>query len=436
MWPLLCHEVGLSYDQEDRIRQTQRQVLANSQTWVHRHTALSTQNVIESVHTVLGGAQQAAKRREHTLMSILTPEQRLKFLAWASRKQNVLKKMADAKIAASGNGGGSREEYQTSPDRHVAANLYIIDHQLSKVKQRLPHAPSLVHPSRFKKLSRRPDFESLAGLQNESDGKLSRVDSTGSIKRSLDDMAIRENPNDPSGMLNPSQNNITPESAQSAGQGAVMEALKDVMPIIPKSALHYSQNPHYVAYPPQPMLSSQPAAVPSAQPFHQPQLQFSVAKSKTQVRRVAKPKQSTVPARNIAVPFPDPLLDTLVDNIPMPTPVSVLLSTADDFIAPQEPVHQQQQEYWSAGFTIPEPIPSITTDYTATAAGRLSTNHQHQSAPDFSYPSLLSAPMAMIPEISLNPPLREGDIVDFALQDLPEMEADDWAIGEGFDMDM
>jgi len=47
----------------------------------------------------------------------------------------------------------------------------------------------------------------------------------------------------------------------------------------------------------------------------------------------------------------------------------------------------------------------------------------------------------MIPESSLmnNPSMMNGgtgDIADFALEDLPEMGADDWAIGEGFDMDV
>ena len=93
MWPLTCHEIGLSYDQEERIRAVQRSVLANPETWVHRHTALATRNVLESIHDVLGEAQIAAKRRETSLMNILTPEQRIKFMAWASKNGDRLKSL-------------------------------------------------------------------------------------------------------------------------------------------------------------------------------------------------------------------------------------------------------------------------------------------------------------------------------------------------------
>ena len=96
---------------------------------------------------------------------------------------------------------------------------------------------------------------------------------------------------------------------------------------------------------------------------------------------------------------------------------------------------------------------AVATSVLAAGTG-LPLSNQHQSAPqlysspspDFSYSSLLPAPMAMIPESSLDNPVVEpvgdvgvgggGDMVDFALEDLPEMVVDDWAIGEGFDMDV
>ncbi|KAL7532850.1 hypothetical protein ACHAXR_004888, partial [Thalassiosira sp. AJA248-18] len=460
MWPLTCHEIGLSYDQEERIRQTQRAVLADSDTWIHRHTALAKQNTLESVHTAIGGAQQAAKRREKSLMGILTPEQRVKFLSWASRRSEVLRRLAESKIGAGASGGGnvvsavgSDDEYQTSPDRHVAANLYIIDHQLSKVKQRAPlNTPSFVHPSRLKKLSRRPSFESLAGQQGESDGnsKLNRetsFPSTGSLKRSLGDMAVGDNFNDPNSpasdvMMNSSQNSITPEAAQAAGHAAVIAVLKDVMPIIPKSVLPYPQHPHYTAFPLQPTVSSQPVSVPS-RPLFQPQIQKAPPKPQTQPMRSSMPHpiQYAAPtsATAISVPMAAPPPDPEEVDIPMPTPVSVLLQTADDFFMPP-PMYQQEEPLDALGastpvadFVIPEQVTSYAANPTTPTVGLLNSN-RHQSAPDFSYhTSLLPAPMAMIPESTQK---DDGDIVDFAFEDFPGMEADDWAIGEGFDMDV
>ena len=93
MWPLTCHEIGLSYDQEERIRTTQRAILANPETWINRHTALAMKNVVGSVHDVVGEAQVAAKRRETNFVDILTPEQRVKFMTWSSRKGDVLRRL-------------------------------------------------------------------------------------------------------------------------------------------------------------------------------------------------------------------------------------------------------------------------------------------------------------------------------------------------------
>ena len=142
------------------------------------------------------------------------------------------------------------KEYKTSPDQNVVTNMYIIDPQLSNVKQRF----HFVHPPKLKKLSRRPSFESLAG-QSKSNGKnskqLNRVTSfpsMGSFKRSLND--VLGNPNnsiiDPSNssamMMHPSsQNGVSPESDHAA---VVMATLSNILPIIPKSVLHYLPNPN------------------------------------------------------------------------------------------------------------------------------------------------------------------------------------------------
>eukprot|EP00584_Thalassiosira_punctigera_P001439 CAMPEP_0172532808 /NCGR_PEP_ID=MMETSP1067-20121228/5718_1 /TAXON_ID=265564 ORGANISM="Thalassiosira punctigera, Strain Tpunct2005C2" /NCGR_SAMPLE_ID=MMETSP1067 /ASSEMBLY_ACC=CAM_ASM_000444 /LENGTH=1190 /DNA_ID=CAMNT_0013317361 /DNA_START=74 /DNA_END=3646 /DNA_ORIENTATION=- len=485
MWPLVCHEIGLSYDQEERIRQCQRSVLGNSDVWIHRHTALATKNVIESVHAAVARARVAAERREKSLMGILTPEQRVKFLAWTSRKSDVIRRLGESKFSLSSSGGASRGdgassgegEYETSPDRHIAANMYIIDHRLSKVKQRAPlDTPNFVHPAKLKKLSRRPALESLAAQQSESDSGNSKLNcetsfpSTGSLKRSLND-ALGSGDNssaDPnSTMINSSsQNNgVTPESAYAAGQAAVMAAFSDILPIIPKSALPYAPNPQNamsVTYPTLAAPSSSPAVASQPQVV-QPML--AIFKPQSQSVKAVVPQHHPLPPHSTTTSATTPPLDPDVVDIPMPTPVSVLLRTSDDFISElpyDEPLEAEAVMALplstipaNSEFAIPE---QATSSYTAPGAGTDGTglllSHRHQSAPqlhqpsspspDLGYSSLLpAAPMTMIPESSLvnNPIVGQvgvgvGDIGDFALEDLPEMEADDWAIGEGFDMDV
>ena len=491
MWPLVCHEIGLSYDQEERLRQRQRFVLANSGAWIHRHTALATKEVIESATTVLGGGHESAKRQERKVMSILTPQQRIRFLAWASRRSDDVQSLAESGFGRTGKGGvktsgkvGGNEgdtfkeedKYKTLPHRHVAANLYIICHQLSKLKQRMPpNTPNLVHSTKLKKLSRRPSFESLAGRQGESDNhntkQLNRetsFPSTGSLKRSLDAALGNSSSIDSSGVaMNSPQNAVTPESAHSAGQAAAMEMLNDVLPIVPKSALSYLPNPkpHYAMFPPS-------QVVPSSQ-------------SKTLHPAVATPLtpnsqfiSHNVISQQYSLPLPQKtILDSydIVDDIPMPTPVSVLLRTSDDFImeAYQDPfgeVSLPSNATADSNVAVPEATSSSTyaVDTSTIAHGsELLLNNRHQSAPQLYsspriYPSFSpAAPMAVIPESSTDNPAveqvsnllenpvadqvdnesveRGGDgLIDFALEDLPEIEieADDWAIGEGFDMEV
>ncbi|KAL7549533.1 hypothetical protein ACHAWF_012791 [Thalassiosira exigua] len=457
MWPLTCHEIGLSYDQEDRIRQCQRSVLANGQSWVHRHTALAARSVVEGLHDAMGGAQQAARRRERSLMGVLTPEQRVKFLAWANRRSHDVRRLAEARI-----GPAPVEEYQTSPDRHVAANLYVVNHWLSKVKQRAPpDKPDLVHPSKLTKLGRRPSFESLAGHQSESEGssKLNRdtsFPSTGSLKRSLNDaLGVDNFANDPNA-ANPPQSGTKPEAAQAASHAAVVAALKDVLPIVP--ALKYAPNLHHPVQPPQAVLSQpQPTAMVTSQP--RPMLQgAAVSKPKYQQRRHSTlsmpPNVPSAVAQVTSAPT-----DPDVVDIPMPTPVSVLMSTSDDFISPyrhEEPLRARVVAFAPAptgGPVVDLATPESVTSYATGGSGVMGSGllgSRHQSAPqlslggsspspDLAYPSMRPAPMAAIPEWS-NPSVMGaaggGNIADFALEDFPEMAADDWAIGEGFDMDV
>ena len=442
MWPLTCHEIGLSYDQEERIRAVQRSVLANPETWVHRHTALATRNVLENIHDVLGEAQIAAKRRENSLMNILTPEQRVKFMAWASKNGDRLKRLMEnhaaetrASVSATSREECGEDEYKTSPDRHVAANLYIVDHLLSKVKERQQQcslgAPITVHPRRLKKLARRPSLETIGEIEGSTTDseakKMSRetsFPSTGSLKRSLN--ALNSDQSSAEGMIksgsNNSLSNVTPELAEGAGLSAIKAVLHDVLKIIPE-----------YAYP-----SSTSGALPMAVLSSQPQDQKP--KSKYKPRRKSSNKQAATAATTDDI------------DIPMPTPVSVLMQTADDFIT--EPLYGEgepldAEQYADYGASPDDYLPEQVTSHVL-------LNNRHASAPqlytrplggatsppqDFSYPSLLpqAAQMSAIPESSgvtnpmmMPPPPRTNsggyDVLgDMSLEDL--LGDDDFGIG-------
>ena len=418
MWPLICHEISLSYDQEDKIRQCQRSILGNSASWINRHTAAATKNMIDSIDATISGMHETAKRRERSMLSVLTVEQRVAFLAWAARRGPAIRRIAAQKVGIMPD-DGEAGKWKASPDRHVAANMYITDHHLSKVKQHLPPTTRFVNnPAKLKKLSRRPSFESLAGQDSDSNPKLnhdSSFPSTGSLKRSLGEV-MAEDLNDQNEMQtgHTSHSSVTPESAQAAAQAAVNAVLKDVLPIIPKTSFQYSHHQQYRPY--APVSSHHPQLSPVFKSNPTPVPQAVVSNHNMPQPIIHHPTSAT------SVNVPDP-----IDDIPMPTPVSVLLRTADEFITPYGTSSSTQP--YSA---VPEPVASCMAS---------NFSNQHQSAPQLSqhadYPSILPAPMGMIPvpeegALAINP-LQEND--DFFLEDFP-MGADDWAIGEGFDMDI
>jgi len=439
MWPLICHEISLSYDQEDKIRQCQRAILANNASWVSRHTAVATKNVIDSIQTTIGGMHETAKRRERPLLNVLTIEQRVAFLAWAARRSASLRRIAESKVGPCND--EEAQKWRVFPHRHVAANLYITDHHLSRVKQHLPPTARFANPTTLKKLSRRPSFESLAGQDSDSNPKLNRdtsFPSTGSLKRSLGEVMGEDSGNNHVPIT--AHSAVTPESAQVAAKVTVAAVLKDVLAIIPKTSFQYAPQPlpQYRTYAP---------AVPPHAAVNAP---AAVLKAKNQTKSgrsgiSRNPLQSPLPqplgtaAVNIpvAAPSPDP-----IDDIPMPTPVSVLIRTSDEFISPYP-----TQPTCDSSF-VPRVPPQLNgAAVPEQVASSIEPNNEvrHQSAPqlstapqaDFTYPALLPAPMGMIPVPEdgalVNNPFHVHH--DPLLDDLA-MDAGDWAIGEGFDMEL
>ena len=425
MWPLLCHEIGLSYEQEDRVRTTQRAILADSKTWIHRHTAAATRNVLDSIQTTISQQHEAAKTREQSILNVLTPEQRSKFMTWASQKSEAIRKATQSKLAEL----NEAEEYELNPQRHVAANMYIIDHRLSKIKSQYPPAPTFVHPSKLKKLGRRPCFESLAGqdaIENNTkstrSNKLNRESSfpsTGSLKRTLNELSSCDD-GQPTTTSN-AHSGITVESAHAAAQPAVKAVFEDIMPIIPQAYLHQMNLEHFRPVPEQ-------DAAPAPSTTTEPQALYAQS-------RVT----SSIPRQPQFVAPPTTSSDDI--DIPMPTPVSVLVQTHDEFLDVDTAPGGVPLEVTSA-MQPPEPltvesgfIPSIeyAPDPISSSQSRFAMR-SYQSAPqlytgDDFYPTL----MPTVPEESFHKTNVEED--EFA--DLEELgDPNDWAIGESFDMGM
>lgn len=237
MWPLICNEVGLSYDQEERARTFQRTLLAVGESWVHRHTAVASKLTMDSAHDSIQSLHHNVGEQEKSALEVLSESQRVKFLAWAEKnKEKLARLQLKRKQRQTPEEKEEPNAPQLSPNHHIAANLYILSDKLKNMLQSMPlPAPILVPAPHLKKLSRRPSFESLGscGMPLEKEGRpLSRDhSSSGSLKRSNDAIGEMEDEDDHD--QQPAQTNINPEEAQIAAAPVVDAALGFIKELIP-----------------------------------------------------------------------------------------------------------------------------------------------------------------------------------------------------------
>mmetsp|Transcript_14765 Transcript_14765/g.32639 ORF Transcript_14765/g.32639 Transcript_14765/m.32639 type:complete len:363 (+) Transcript_14765:1602-2690(+) len=186
MWPLFCHEIGLSYEQEDKVRTWQKKCLAKKKLWVDRYTVDLGWKVVNSLHKSIHGTAHAVKRRETSVSSILTGEQRLRLVSYLHRGKLRVLKFCEHCLTS--NVKRSCPPIDVSSDKPDALNLHAINTRLRAINDHLPNAPSIVPESRLKKLSRRPSYESLGGSHKDLGGShkdLSSVQSSQSSQLSL-----------------------------------------------------------------------------------------------------------------------------------------------------------------------------------------------------------------------------------------------------------
>ena len=279
MWPLFCNEVGLSYDQEERVRGFQRTLLQSHESWLERHTARAADLAMASAHDSTQAVSLRLGQRERSMLQILSPAQKVKFLSWAEKNRERLKHVMDKKVkkhmAANKHSTFVDERFKIDKKQHVAANLYILSHRLQKVMQVIPRAAPLVTGSTLMKLSRRPSFESLGRSPmdkpgSDGEGQLSREHSfasSGSLKRSAAPLSMDGD--------RPQLLQISPDDAEETCKPTVEKVLgylKEIIPATPPP--QYAPQQHSQAFE---LRIPSPAHVTSApchQPMAQPQTQY------------------------------------------------------------------------------------------------------------------------------------------------------------------
>mmetsp|Transcript_224 Transcript_224/g.259 ORF Transcript_224/g.259 Transcript_224/m.259 type:complete len:891 (+) Transcript_224:110-2782(+) len=498
MWPLVCNEVGLSYESEERVRQHQTiSVLQDKSTWLDRHTARSSSLVMQSYHDSVGGTAQMIGRREsETIQQILTPSQRVKYLAWAGKNSARIKARLDVKRQREIERGLSKQEilgieiketgannvdigknddsrYELNQSYHSAANLYILNHHLHKIHKDFPYQrPSSLTPAVTKKLMRRASFE-LLGQHKDGDG-LSHEDSFASsesiISFTSNDSLMKSSSSlsfggsaEPEDMV---LNQITPQVGEQAAADTVEHAigfLKSIIPPIPKPVVSSLSNVRLSMSENNNMKGTTPAQDCKStlkMNYHGHQtvvptpvrsyghIQFPVTDLYTPLAPAPLPNQHVVAApyhKQVIMQHLPPVTTVLNGQNP-PPPMTTPTSSQIEHIYRnyQQPEQPQSMQHYP---------PQQQTHYApVTTASSYSNPQQEQIAPSFKTPApaIFQEPQATkthhVRKLSFLPPHLNAVPEDmfpgvectaadfFELQDCLLNDGDDWGIGVGLDM--
>eukprot|EP00521_Asterionellopsis_glacialis_P006495 CAMPEP_0195282006 /NCGR_PEP_ID=MMETSP0707-20130614/1079_1 /TAXON_ID=33640 /ORGANISM="Asterionellopsis glacialis, Strain CCMP134" /LENGTH=805 /DNA_ID=CAMNT_0040340955 /DNA_START=214 /DNA_END=2631 /DNA_ORIENTATION=- len=452
MWPLICNEVGLSYDQEERARGFQRTLLQENESWIDRHTAAASKLTMDSAHDCLQAIHHNVGQRERSVLGSLDESKRAKFLAWALKRKDKLAELRKKREKTSSDmkmDDGDSRKPDLSPGNHVAANLYILNRGLQTTLKTLPQPPLLVKGP-LKKLSRRPSFESLGscGATEKEGSRPLHKDhsSSGSLKRSSDALSGMTAEGDEDRMA--TQNNICPEEAQTTAAPVIEAALGIVKDLVvqPKPITTATTTPNAtvaaVMGAPDHVVSSN-AAVQSAMAVPGQPTNFSPIIINPQEEQVKAQQQQQQQQQHHQLPPPSqPVLNTYDQPTTLPsqplhhpgtytsTPMPEMLHSNQDVAATSlaAPLHapppQQQQPMQ------PQPMQPQPTFEQYQQPNQQQQQQQPQQQREF--PSFLPPNLNVVPEENFLPGTgNENDNDDF-LFDLTE---EDWAIGGAFDID-
>lgn len=313
MWPLFCNEIGLSYDQEEKLRAIQRTLIQDHSTWVDRHTAHASRKVIESAHDATQALTFRAGQRERSAMSTLSNEQRIKMMKWSIQNRDRVARSTVATVPT------IAPQRNINPQYHVAANLYILNDQLQQVLQIIPRAAPLLTGAALKRLSHRPSFEPLGASDERTHAEMSRDGShpsSGSLKRNASEMSM--DGDDSSNCIQKAQvPSISPVDAQATALPTIQQTLHMVLDLLP---------------PEPPMESMLVTASTEEQPQYGP---------------VDTPIDELV--FNLEIPMPAPVISSSLEIPPIPSVIPSLIyqapapytQSAPSFGALQPP-HAQQ----------------------------------------------------------------------------------------------
>ena len=423
MWPLLCNEIGLSYDQEEKVRLFQRALLHTQETWVSRHTQFAATQTMKSCHTVSQALALAVGNRERSHASVLRSDQSARLHQYLASKKDVLAQRLQAKTAqANQKVAADDQKYPIAREQHVAANLYVLNHRLNRSMKNIPQAAPLIVGPALKKLSRRPSFESLGARsgtdKNPEDSRaLNRENtfpSTGSLKRSASEMSM-DGADD-----RHHRPTVDPMEAQTAARELVDQRLghvKEIM-VAPRAPT--------IAMTTNGVMPPRAAAVPPVSSGATHHLQPG---SHMGIPELAAPSPLTSSGVN------DPMMDdtpTFEFSLPDPVPVSVLSATP----APPYAVMSSQPAPAPAHTPVaaplaPEPIVSTSfaagNNYSSSPAFLETSYESSEPKPKRSTSSFFPPNLGVVPE-----EMWSADAAEDFLMGLAD---EDWAIGEGVETD-
>lgn len=284
MWPLFCHEINLSFDQEERVRNYQRQLLSQQDTWMERHLGTAAIQMIQSLHSAMLGLMESSHRRENNVLRFLRTEQKVKFLHWSWTKREALSRIFQRQSKSSSTNIKSefhpihsttyeQSNYEVDLTQHDAVNLYILNHKFAEISKAFPKSEPLVHPSTpFKKLGRRPTFESLGNSTSTDDiggdSNMTTCSSSSSLKRCSSEMSCDDldsvHTSDGMGIKRSTSSGpffmddipvpptssstvsmyTTPEAAQAAASTTMASILDPIRAIIPSFRVYEGVIPH------------------------------------------------------------------------------------------------------------------------------------------------------------------------------------------------
>lgn len=328
------------------------------------------------------------------MLSVLTPAQRVKFLSWAEKNQGKLQRVMQAKVnkhMETHKGRFVEDRFKTDKKQHVAANLYIVNHRLQKVMQVIPRAAPLVTGSTLQKLSRRPSFESLGRSPldkpgKEGEGEMCRDNSfasSGSLKHSTSTLSMDGD--------RPQLLQISPDDAEETCRPSVEKVLGYLREIIPPTP------------PPQ-------YGGPLSQNTQQQQVVEFRIPSPTQVTSAPyQPSLQPQYAQHPQAPY-------------HPGPPLTHYAPAPPTHYPNAPsTHHPSAPHYLPAPQAPTPMNIVSHAPPVTQHPGKESGHRKQSS--FIPPYLNVVPEEMFP--------NDGTADDFLMSLVDE----DWAIGEGIDMD-